>query len=88
MRRISVSAFFSLNCMCSLLVARKMWMRARSPAGSRALAADSMSAFTQRASPAMRQFLISLAMVCTASKSPSEMQGKPASITSMPSRSI
>lgn len=43
----------------------------------RALAAASMSALTQRASPAMRHFLISVAMVCTASKVSVGDAGKP-----------
>jgi hypothetical protein len=41
-----------------------------------------MSLFTQRASPAMRHFLISVATFFTASKSPGDAAGNPASMMS------
>src|SRR3954468_8604389 len=65
------------------LVAMKVWMRGRG-ALSRARAARSMSPGLQRASAATVTPLNSLATLPTASKSPSEAIGKPASSTSTP----
>ena len=81
-RTISSLAFLSLNWRWMALVARKTWIRARSPAGFSAAAQASMSPLMQRASPAMRHFLISAATFLTASKSPGDAAGKPASMMS------
>ena len=73
----------SLNFMCSGLVEMKVWIRGRT-AGFRASPARSMSLGVARARPATEAFLIRLAMTLTASKSPLEAIGKPASMTSTP----
>ena len=73
----------SLYCMCRGLVAMKVWMRPRS-ACLTAAPARSISPRVARARPAMVEFLIVLAISETASKSPSEAMGKPASMTSTP----
>ena len=65
-------------------VATTRWMRSRSPAAFNASWAAIMSFSTQRASPQTRLFSVRSATVRTAWKSPSEMTGKPASITSTP----
>src|ERR1700730_4049257 len=66
-------------------VEMKVWIRGR-PASLTAFAADSMSANCVRASPAITGPSTWRAIPWTASKSPGEAIGKPASITSTPSR--
>ena len=65
------------------LVEMNVWMRGRS-ASRTASAARSMSAAWARARPAITGPWTSRAIVRTASKSPGEAAGKPASITSTP----
>ncbi len=67
------------------LVAMKVWMRGRSESLI-AFQAASMSAFDVRASPQITGPCTSRAIACTDSKSPGEVIGKPASITSTPRR--
>ena len=76
-------SFFS---MCSGDVAMKVWIRARF-APFRASPAREMSRSLARDRPQTVDSLIALAIACTASKSPLELAGKPASITSTFSRS-
>ncbi len=71
-------SFFS---MCSGLVARKVWMR-QDFAPFSASMPRWMSLSLARHSPATVRSLITLATALTASKSPLEDAGKPASITS------
>src|SRR5437763_438453 len=70
-------------------VEMKVWIRGRS-ASCTAFQAASMSAMWVRASPAITGATgvpkSARAMACTASKSPGEVMGNPASITSTPSR--
>ena len=73
----------SLYFMCSALVEMKVWMRPRL-AGLMASAQRSMSMRVARASPQMTDLVTVRAIWRTASKSPSEAIGKPASITSTP----
>ncbi len=82
-RMISSLAILSLNSRWMALVARKTWMRGRAQS-RRASPARSMSAALQRARPQMIGPSTSRAMACTASKSPGEAMGKPASMTSTP----
>ena len=72
--------------MCSGEVDRKVWMRGRS-AGRKASQARSISLTVARASPATALSLTRLAILFTASKSPRDAIGKPASMTSTPKRS-
>ena len=67
------------------LVEMNVWMRGRSESLTAFQAASTSCAFA-RASPQMTGPCTSRAMACTASKSPGEEIGKPASITSTPSR--
>ena len=67
------------------LVAMNVWIRGRA-ASRTAFQAASMSCLPVRASPQMTGPSTSLAIACTDSKSPGEVIGKPASITSTPSR--
>ena len=67
--------------MCSALVERKVWRRGRA-APWRASQARSMSRRAARASPATLEVLTTLATSRTASKSPFDAMGKPASMTS------
>jgi hypothetical protein len=67
------------------LVEMKVCTRARA-ASRTASAARSMSGACARASPVMTGPSTSRAIACTASKSPGEAIGKPASMTSTPSR--
>jgi hypothetical protein len=67
-------------------VARKTCTRPRSPAAFTAAPAASISFGIHRASPAIIGPSISSEIRLTASKSPSLMIGKPASMTSTPSR--
>ena len=83
-RTISSLAILSLNSRWMALVARKTWMRGRAPR-ARASQARSMSSALQRARPQMTGPWTWRAMAWTASKSPGEAMGKPASITSTPS---
>ena len=62
----------------------KVWMRRRS-AGRTASAARRMSAGAERARPQITGPFTRIAIACTASKSPGEAIGKPASSTSTPS---
>ena len=73
----------SLCFMCSGLVAMKVWMRGRA-AGRTASPARSMSARAERDRPQTMESRTRLAISLTASKSPFEEIGKPASITSTP----
>ena len=66
-------------------VETNVWMRGRS-ASRTAFQAASMSPGWIRARPAIVGPCTSRAIACTASKSPGEAIGKPASITSTPSR--
>ena len=75
--------FFS---MCSADVAIKVWMREWA-ASLRASAAREMSRSLARDRPQMVASLMARAMACTASKSPIELAGNPASITSTLRRS-
>ena len=75
------SVIFSLCERCRGLVAMKVWMRGRL-ALARALAARSMSPVWQRARAATVTPPNSCPIRSTASKSPSEAMGKPASIAS------
>src|SRR2546426_1798606 len=68
------------------LVARNVWMRGLA-APSSACQQRSISAGTARANPAMFTLRISAAIFFTASKSPSEAMGNPASMTSTCRRS-
>src|SRR5215204_1898143 len=67
------------------LVAMKVWMRGRSESLT-AFQAASMSCLEVRARPQTTGPCTSRAIACTASKSPGEEIGKPASITSTPRR--
>src|ERR1700694_4398497 len=67
-------------------VARKTWTRGRA-APCNACQARSTSPVHARARPAMMGRRSDAAILCTASKSPSEAMGNPASITSTPRRS-
>ena len=69
--------------MCTGEVDRKVWMRPRL-AGLIASAQRSMSLAPARDSPQTTAFLVRRAISLTASKSPSEAIGKPASMTSTP----
>ncbi len=69
--------------MCTGEVEMKVWMRPRL-AGLIASAARSMSACPARESPHTTARLVRLAISCTASKSPCEAIGKPASMMSTP----
>ena len=80
----SSGSIWSLYFMCSGLVAMKVWMRRRS-AGASASAARSISGRPERARPQMTGPLTSFETSCTASKSPFDAIGNPASITSTPS---
>jgi hypothetical protein len=66
-------------------VEMKVWMRGRS-ASLIAFQAESMSALCVRASPQITGPCTCRAIAWTASKSPGEVIGKPASITSTPRR--
>ena len=73
---------------CSMwmsLVEMKVWMRGRSESLTAFQAASTSCAFA-RASPQITGPCTSRAIACTASKSPGEEIGKPASIMSTPSR--
>src|SRR5438477_96481 len=76
----------SLNFMCSGLVEMKVWMRGRAAPDS-ACQARSMSLRAARAKPATALVRITRETSATASKSPLEAIGKPASMTSTPSSS-
>src|SRR5271165_7429572 len=67
------------------LVAMKVWMRGRAESRT-AFQAASMSCLLVRASPQITGPSTSRAIACTDSKSPGEVIGKPASITSTPRR--
>src|SRR4051794_23656522 len=75
----------SFRSMWMSLVAMKVWMRGRSESLT-AFHAASMSATAVRASPQMTGPSTSRAIAWTASKSPGEVIGKPASMMSTPSR--
>src|SRR5271165_4667394 len=75
----------SLRSMWMSLVAMKVWMRGRSESLT-AFQAASMSWLLVRASPQITGPSTSRAIAWTASKSPGEVIGKPASITSTPRR--
>ena len=75
----------SLRSMWMSLVAMNVWMRGRS-ASLTAFQAASMSCLLVRARPQMTGPSTSRAIACTDSKSPGEVIGKPASMTSTPSR--
>jgi hypothetical protein len=81
--RTSPGSFCSLYFMWSGEVEINKWMRGRS-AGRTASAQRSISFAAARASPATLARFIRLAIAKTASKSPSEVTGKPASIISTP----
>ena len=83
LRTISSCAMLSLNWRWIALVARNTCRRWRG-AGLSARAACSMSARVQRARPAMIGPCTSRATALTASQSPREAAGKPASMTSTP----
>ncbi len=76
----------SFFCMCSSLVAMKVWMRAFA-AGCSASAARAMSRSLARASEHTVESLMCAAMVRTQSKSPLLDAAKPASMTSTRRRS-
>src|SRR2546423_1011895 len=76
---------WSLRSMWMSLVAMKVWIRGRSESLI-AFQAASMSWKLVRARPQMTGPCTSRAIACTASKSPGEVIGKPASITSTPRR--
>ncbi len=76
-------AIFSLNSRWIALVARKTWMRGRAESRT-AAPARSMSAGLQRARPQMIGPSTCRAMAWTASKSPGDAMGKPASMMSTP----
>ena len=76
-------SFCSFHFMCTGEVDRKVWMRLRS-AGLIASAQRSMSLKAARERPQITAFFARLAISCTASKSPSEAIGKPASMMSTP----
>ena len=80
---ISSLSILSLNSRWMALVARKTWMRGVSAFWT-ASQARSMSSSRQRARPQMIEPRTLPAMAWTASKSPGEAMGKPASITSTP----
>ena len=82
-RTISSLAILSLNSRWMALVARKTWMRASGASWS-ASQARSMSSSLQRARPQIVEPRTVRAISRTASKSPGEAMGKPASITSTP----
>ena len=67
------------------LVAMNVWMRGRSESRT-AFHDASMSCLEVRASPQITGPSTSRAIACTDSKSPGEVIGKPASITSTPNR--
>ena len=73
----------SLNFMCSGEVERKVWMRGRR-ASRKASQARSISRLVARAKPATDEPLTRRDTSRTASKSPFEAIGKPASMTSTP----
>ena len=73
----------SLRSMWMSLVAMNVWMRGRSESRT-AFQAASMSCLAVRASPQITGPSTSRAIACTDSKSPGEVIGKPASITSTP----
>src|SRR5947209_17074658 len=75
----------SLRSMWMSLVAMNVWMRGRSLSRT-AFQAASMSCLEVRARPQMTGPSTSREIACTDSKSPGEVIGKPASITSTPSR--
>ena len=75
----------SLRSMWMSLVAMNVWMRGRSESLT-AFQAASMSWLAVRARPQITGPSTSRAIACTDSKSPGEVIGKPASITSTPSR--
>ena len=81
---ISSLSIFSLCSRWMALVARKTWIRACSACRT-ASQARSMSASRQRARPQITEPRTLRAISRTASKSPGEAMGKPASITSTPS---
>ncbi len=76
---------WSLRSMCTSLVAMKVWMRGRSESRTASHAA-SMSCLDVRARPQMTGPCTSRAIATTDSKSPGEVIGKPASMTSTPRR--
>jgi hypothetical protein len=75
--------FWSLNFMCTGLVEMNVWMRPRR-AQRTASPARSISFSAARASPATTAFFTRLEIADTASKSPSDAIGKPASMMSTP----
>jgi hypothetical protein len=83
--RISSRVVLNFFWMWMSLVAMKVWIRGRA-AWRTASQQRSMSAGTARARPAMTGPRTSRAMRLTASKSPSDATGKPASMMSTPSR--
>jgi hypothetical protein len=83
MASTSSGSFCSLCFMCTGEVERKVWMRGRR-AWRTASPARSMSFMPARARPVTTAFFTRLATATTASKSPMEAMGKPASMMSTP----
>ena len=86
MASTSSGDFCNLYFMCRGEVETNVWMRGRT-AWRTASAQRSISLNAARARPATEARLTLLAMAETASKSPSDAMGKPASMTSTPSAS-